>query len=71
MEIEHLPRVSNNAATWADHLSRGDEKGLNKYNKIKKFCSTSWPPALLGWMNDPLLDFQLGEKIWQEIIQNH
>ena len=64
MEVIHLPRISDPAAIWADHLSRFDDKGEENLAKIKHCCSTTWPAPLLLWLNNPQLDPLLGEQLW-------
>ena len=68
MEVYHLPRVSDRAAIWADHLSRKDDKGLEKFLTVKDWCSTTWPPALERWLLNPSLDFRLGEKLLADCV---
>ena len=66
MEVDHLPRISDKAAIWADHLSRFDDKGEEKYKEVSHVCSTSWPPSLARWLSAPSLDPFLGEHLWRD-----
>ena len=68
MEVVHLPRISDTAAVWADHLSRFDDKGEEKFNKVKKVCATTWPTSLAKWLSQPSLDPFLGEKMYKDIL---
>ena len=70
MEVHHLPRVSDHAVIWADHLSRKDVKGLDRFLRIKDWCSVTWPPALERWLLNPSLNFKLGESLYP-IFCNH
>ena len=67
VDVVHLPRVSDPAAIWADHLSRKDDKGCKKFAMVSHACCTTWPPALEAWMLNPTLDFNLGEKLLPSI----
>ena len=67
MDVVHLPRVSDEAAVWADHLSRKDDKGLEKFQAVSRWCCTSWPRSLERWLLDPSLDFCLGEKLLHDL----
>ena len=67
VDVIHLPRISDPAAIWADHLSRKDDKGCQKFSKISRWCCTRWPTALESWMMEPSLDFNLGEKLLSSI----
>ena len=71
MEVIHLPRISDEVATWADHLSRFDWKGeLQEYKSIEHKCSTTWLPPLLDWLSNPKLDQSLGQKLWS-YLESH
>ena len=63
--VQHLPRLSTEAAEVADYLSRQDAKGLETMFDLSKFLNIreDWPPSLLNWMNNPVIDWDLGKKL--------
>ncbi len=67
IHCEHLPRKSNHMAILADHLSRKSTTTKAEMDQIKHI---EWKPlkgALLNWINDPILDWNLPVKICSEI----
>ena len=62
--IEHLPRMSTEAAELADHLSRNDSRGQEALASLSQYLQvrSDWPPSLLAWMHNPKIDWSLGKK---------
>lgn len=61
--VKHCPRLSTKPAIMADLLTRTDTKGMNMVRSWHKTVMLGWPPALLTWMSNPTLDWQLGAKL--------
>ena len=64
--IEHLPRVSNLPALIADTLSRKDPKGKYIIDHIGKPLQSHWPPSLLSWLKNPVMDWSLRSKVLKD-----
>ena len=64
--VEHLPRVSTLPALIADTLSRTDPKGQYLMDHIGKPVQTNWPPSLLSWLKNPIIDWSLRSKLLQD-----
>lgn len=64
--VEHLPRVSTLPALLADTLSRTDPKGRYLIDHIGLEVQSTWPPSLVAWLNNPVIDWSLRSKILQD-----
>ncbi len=64
--VEHLPRVSTLPALVADTLSRTDPKGQYLVDHIGRPLQNNWPPSLLSWLKNPVIDWSLRSKILQD-----
>ena len=48
--VQHLPRMSDNAAMYADYLSRKDDNGYTVMRKLSHLSPRGeWPPSIVQW----------------------
>jgi hypothetical protein len=65
--VEHVKRMSNPMASLADRLTR---KSSTKNSDLDKVDHVQWeipPPALMTWLENPVLDWNLPNKFVSEI----
>ena len=60
---QHVPRVSTLPALLADTLTRNDSKGVSLVSSLCLPVINSWPPSLLRWMKNPVIDWTLGLQV--------
>ena len=74
LEIEKITRCSSPGAIMADQLSKADHDGFRR-----SALAASWalevapatiPTTVLQWINDPVVDDDLGEKILKELASS-
>ena len=61
--IDHVKRVSTLPALLADTFTRTDPKGRTLFKDFPVPVHAHWPPSLLDWMSNPILDWDLGERV--------
>ena len=63
--VRHVRRCSTNAADLADKLTRTNPEGRELALKIRSEHTLhgQWPPSLLEWFRNPVIDWSLGAKL--------
>ena len=65
--VEHVKRMSNDMAVLADHLSRESSTTGTDLARISDLPWLSPGGALLSWISDPSLDWNLPVKIVNDV----
>ena len=65
--VYHLPRMSNDSAKLADHLTRRRTTKAAEKAAIRAAPAVSIPAALMEWLNDPSDDWNLSIRLLEAV----
>ena len=64
--VLHCPRLSCEAAVFADLLTRTNKQGMDFVNKKMATIQRGWPPSLERWLLNPTIDWSLGPALVED-----
>jgi hypothetical protein len=69
VHVQHVPRCSDKFSTIADHLSRKSTTGSSDTEVLKNTVERTIGGVLLSWLNNPISDWKLPERLLEEVIK--
>jgi hypothetical protein len=70
VHVQHIPRCSTNLSTLADHLSRKSTTSNTDRELLKEVPECQVNSRLLLWLKNPCLDWNLPNKLLEEVIKS-
>ena len=67
---KHLPRMSSEEGTLADHLSRDSSTTAREEERVSRVERVVRSPALIDWLENPVPDWDLAMGILSNVISN-
>lgn len=64
--VFHCPRLSSEAAVFADLLTRTNKQGMDFVNMKMNTIQHGWPPSLIRWLLNPTIDWFLGPALVED-----